>query len=42
MNLKLAADYLRRRFEEADAADWPTLAEKLGRLGRWEFEDYRS
>jgi hypothetical protein len=33
--------FLRARFEEPEAATWPELADKLGRLGLWEFEDYR-
>ena len=34
--------FLRARFEEPEAATWSELAEKLGRIGRWEFEDYRA
>lgn len=33
--------FLRARFEELEAASWPELAHKLGRLALWEFEDYR-
>jgi Immunity protein 8 len=28
-------------FEREVAEDWATLGERLGRVGRWEFEDYR-
>jgi len=31
-------DYCRKCGE---ATNWPALAEKLGRLGMWEFEDYK-
>lgn len=33
-------DFLRMRFETVQADSWPELAEKLARLGHWEFEDY--
>ncbi|MEU8227906.1 immunity 8 family protein [Kribbella sp. NPDC048915] len=33
--------FLRHRFEEVEASTWDALAEKLGRIGYWEFEDYR-
>jgi Immunity protein 8 len=33
--------FLRARFEEPEAASWSELGEKLGRIGSWEFEDYR-
>lgn len=33
--------YLRSRVEAADGKTWDELADSLGRLGRWEFEDYR-
>lgn len=36
-----ARAFLRRQIESIEAADWPTLAGKLARLGFWEFEDYR-
>lgn len=41
MELGPAIDYLRRRFESLQGADWPELAGRLSRLGYWEFEDYR-
>lgn len=28
-------------FEAEEAATWPELGERLGRIGKWEFEDYR-
>ncbi len=34
------SSYLRMRVEEVGAADWQGVAMKLGRLGRWEFQDY--
>lgn len=40
-DLTVARDFLRRQVESVEAPDWPTLAEKLGRLGYWEFEDYQ-
>jgi len=33
--------YLRNRVSELNESSWEKLAAKLGRLGRWEFEDYR-
>jgi hypothetical protein len=32
--------YVRNRISQVTASDWPTLAEKLARWSRWEFEDY--
>lgn len=40
MDLNEAITFLRRRFESLTAADWDGLAEKLSRIGHWEFEDY--
>lgn len=34
-------DYITSAVEEEEAPTWRELAERLGRLGRWEFEDYR-
>lgn len=34
-------DQLREEIESLEAPDWPALAEKIGRIGRWEFEDYQ-
>lgn len=33
--------YLRSKVTELDEPEWTELAEKIGRLGHWEFEDYR-
>ena len=32
--------YLTRRVEQANGETWQEVAEKLARLGQWEFEDY--
>jgi hypothetical protein len=32
--------FLRTQIESLVSDDWPTLAEKIGRIGYWEFEDY--
>lgn len=34
-------DTVTRLFERESAEDWPRLAERLSRLGYWEFEDYQ-
>jgi hypothetical protein len=34
--------HLRQRFESVDGASWDELAQKLARIGHWEFEDYRT
>jgi immunity protein 8 of polymorphic toxin system len=33
--------YLTKRISTFEAPDWAGLAERLGRIGHWEFEDYR-
>lgn len=33
--------YIREAVESEEAPTWSELAAKIGRLGRWEFEDYR-
>lgn len=33
-------DFVRDRLRRMDGESWPELAEKIGRLGLWEFEDY--
>ena len=33
--------YLTRAVEAEEAPTWPELAARIGRLGKWEFEDYR-
>jgi hypothetical protein len=42
LDLRVAEAFLRARFEELSAETWPELAEKLGRIGSWEFEDYQA
>lgn len=32
--------YVRKRIAQATGPDWPTVAAKLARWSRWEFEDY--
>jgi hypothetical protein len=32
---------LTRAVESEEAPTWPELAIKIGRIGKWEFEDYR-
>ncbi|HYV47501.1 MAG TPA: immunity 8 family protein [Myxococcaceae bacterium] len=34
------AEALRRMVESCTGSTWPEVAEKVGRIGRWEFEDY--
>lgn len=34
--------WLARRVESVQADSWREVAERLGRLGHWEFEDYRA
>jgi hypothetical protein len=33
--------YLAEAVESKEAPTWPELATKIGRIGKWEFEDYR-
>jgi Immunity protein 8 len=33
--------YLRERVEACEGGSWKEVAEQVGRLGKWEFEDYR-
>jgi len=33
--------FLRRRIEQIEGTTWSEVAQKVGRLGLWEFEDYR-
>jgi hypothetical protein len=40
-NWRVVHDFLVRTFEGQDALTWNELAERLGRIGHWEFEDYR-
>lgn len=34
-------DYIERRVGQCEGATWRDVAEKLARLGFWEFEDYK-
>jgi hypothetical protein len=34
-------EYLRERVSACEGLSWKEVGEKLGRLGYWEFEDYR-
>lgn len=34
-------DWLSARVHEASGGTWPEVAERLARLGHWEFEDYQ-
>jgi len=34
--------YLQDRVSACDGSSWDAVAEELSRLGRWEFEDYRT
>lgn len=40
-NQRALRDWLASRVHEAEAASWPEVGRRLGRLGQWEFEDYR-
>jgi len=33
--------WLAARVQEVEADTWPQIGERLGRIGYWEFEDYR-
>jgi hypothetical protein len=33
--------YLRRRIEDIEGNTWIDVAERIGRIGHWEFEDYK-
>ena len=37
----LVERFLRERVDGLEGSTWDELAERLGRLGHWEFEDYR-
>lgn len=39
-DLDVIESYVRKRVAQATGADWPTIAGKLARWSRWEFEDY--
>jgi Immunity protein 8 len=40
-NYDLIYEYLSRRVSSCEGETWREVAEKLSRLGRWEFEDYQ-
>lgn len=40
-DLQAAMDFLRREVAAVETPDWATLAQRLTRLGSWEFEDHR-
>ena len=42
MDLERVLAFLREQVETAQAPTWSELASIVGRLGRWEFEDYRA
>ncbi|MCP9619254.1 hypothetical protein FOH10_14380 [Nocardia otitidiscaviarum] len=41
IDLDAVTQYLRGYIAGLDEPSWPELAAKLGRIGMWEFEDYR-
>jgi hypothetical protein len=41
LDLAQAQTFLRRRVEQLMAPAWSEIAEKIARLGYWEFEDYQ-
>lgn len=41
LDLAKAQSFLRRRVEQLMAPTWQELAEKIARIGYWEFEDYQ-
>ncbi|GEB64599.1 hypothetical protein SAT01_20470 [Sinomonas atrocyanea] len=41
LDLGVAVDFLRNQINSVEGPDWPTVGEKIARLGYWEFEDYR-
>ena len=41
LDVGVAVDFLTKQVERQEAPDWRTLGERLGRIGFWEFEDYR-
>ena len=41
MDVGAAIGFLRSQIEALDAPTWPILGERIGRIGAWEFEDYR-
>jgi hypothetical protein len=41
-NVQVIRAWLAARVQEVEADTWPELGHRLGRLGYWEFEDYRA
>jgi len=41
MDIEAVLTFLRKQVESVEAPTWSEVAAKVGRLGRWEFEDYR-
>ena len=41
-NYEALEAYVLKRVRQAEGADWCSVAEKLGRWGYWEFEDYQA
>jgi Immunity protein 8 len=39
-NRNMIEEYLRRSIERIEGATWVDVAERVGRIGHWEFEDY--
>jgi len=39
---RVLSDWLSARVQEVEAESWSEIGERLGRLGHWEFEDYRA
>lgn len=40
LNKSLTENYLRKYIEGIDQPTWEQIAERVGRIGHWEFEDY--
>ena|SRR5436190_20648510 len=40
-DLDFISKYLRNEIESLDEPTWERLANKIGRIGKWEFEDYQ-
>jgi hypothetical protein len=41
MDIEVVLAFLRKQVESIEAPTWSEVAAKVGRLGHWEFEDYR-
>ncbi|MCE4026913.1 immunity 8 family protein [Microbacterium sp. Au-Mic1] len=41
LDLAVASQFLKSHFEAIEDDDWSALCERFGRIGYWEFEDYR-